>query len=107
MRDQTARNLVALLQMEPLAYRHFGYYWWYVKLELKRAGFDRDQLPALGDYTDARCEAWYKTQRPSDLLQAAIEHQQSAAFLSYLNNTHAAPVSAGGGVYVVYDGDVE
>lgn len=107
MTDQMARAITAMLQLDPLYYRNFGFYWWFVKLELKRAGIDRDQLPTLGDYTDSRCEDWYRTQRTSELLGTALEYQRQAAFLDYNGNTHAAPIDAGGGVYVVYDGDVE
>ena len=107
MNEQTVRAIVALLQRDPLYYRNFGFFWWFVKNELKRAGIERDQLPNLGDYTDERCEAWYKTQRHADLVGMALEHQEIAAFLDYNSNSHVAPIAAGGGVYVVYDGDVE
>lgn len=107
MTDQLVRGLVALLQAEPLAYRNFGFYWWFVKDELRRANVSRDELPQLGDYTDDEAMAWYRTRPAKQLLTEALEYQQQAAFEHYMGTHHGRPISAGGGTYVVYDGDME
>ena len=107
MTAQQVRTIVAMLQREPLYYRHYGYYWWWIKNALRAAGVTRDELPTLGDYTDLTCEDWYKTQDPKTLFAEAHQHAYDAASEMYGRNTHAVPVRAGGGVYLTYDGDVE
>lgn len=51
-RKGALQNIVAVLQRNPLYYRHFGVYWFRLKQMLKDAGFGRQHLPILGDYTD-------------------------------------------------------
>jgi hypothetical protein len=99
-----AQNVVALLQKEPMYYRNFGIWWWHVKRELKRNGFDRDQLYHLGDFTDPSIEPYYEGMTRAELDAAAYRYQYAHTFHKYnVNMTHTPD----GEVYLIHDQDAE
>ncbi len=75
------RTIVALLQDDPLYYRHFGGYWWAIKRILKgRCGLSQTQLPHLGDADDRTDEIVALTEGMSD------DQIMDAALLEQMNN---------------------
>jgi len=99
-----AHNVVALLQKEPMAYRNFGLWWWHVKRELKRNGFDRDQLYHLGEFTDPSVESYYEGMATVELDNAAYRYQYAHAFHKYGVNMGHTP---DGEPYLIHDQDAE
>jgi hypothetical protein len=104
MTGQQARNIVTLLQKEPMYYRNFGVWWWHVKRELKRRGYDRDQLHHLGDFTDPSVEHYYDGMTTEGLDNAAYEHQYAHTFHKYNGNMTNTP---DGETYLIHDQDAE
>jgi hypothetical protein len=104
MKAQQARNVVALLQKEPLYYRNFGIWWWHIKKALKLQGFTKDQLQHLGTYADPTADPYYEGKTAEQLENEAFLHQFNHTFASYNNNQSHTP---DGEVYVVLDNDVE
>ncbi len=104
MTPSQGRNVVALLQREPLYYRNFGLYWWHVKRELKRMGYGPEQLYMLGDYFDPLAETVYAGLSVEELDNQAFETQYAAAIIARNRDTH---FSAELGPYVIRDGDAE
>jgi len=104
MNDTQARNVVALLQMDPLYYRNFGIYWWHIKTELKRMGYDQRQLSHLGDFADPTVDSVYKGRSATELTLAAFEYQADATFHQYNGVKHLDDEI---GVYLLLDNDVE
>ena len=99
-----AQNVVALLQKVPMYYRNFGIWWWHVKDELKRNGFDRDQLYHLGDFTDPSVRPYYEGMTRAELDAAAYRQQYAHTFHKYnVNQTHTPD----GEVYLIHDQDAE
>ncbi len=110
MTPQQARNAVALMQRTPMFYRNFGVWWWHIKAEVKRHGYGVEQLYLLGDYDDTKTTdvmAAYADKSSGQRTKEALEHQALAVLHKYNNNTSTLPSDAGGGVYVLYDGDAE
>jgi hypothetical protein len=104
MNNNQSKNVVALLQRDPLFYRNFGPWWWHVKAELKRNGFDKAQLSGLGSFTDASVAPIYEGMSTKALDDEAFTHQWNHTFHKYNNNTSFTP---DGEVYQVQDQDVE
>lgn len=104
MTPSQARNVVAIIQREPLFYRNFGVYWWHVKRELKRLGYDQEQLACLGDYHDPLVDEVYKGLSSAELDNLAFETQYTAATLHRNRDLHFSMVL---GPYVIRDGDAE
>lgn len=77
------RNVLLILQQDPLAYRKFGVYWWPIKALLKQAGYTRDNLYILGDYMEPGAEALIES--------ASVEQTLRAAFEEY-NQSHATGI---------------
>ena len=105
MRPGQARQIVALLQREPLYYRNFGIFWWYIKRELKRLGFTQDNLPHLGDYEDPICKRYYKGIPVQDLEEHAFVFQIDQARHKYNSDHSFIPMD--NEVYIIQDEDVE
>lgn len=100
-----ARNVVLLLQGEPLYYRNYGVWWWHVKRELKRLGFSRENLAHLGDFEDRACaDHYYEGLSPAELDREAAEYQFSAAMVHRNEPMATAP---DGEVYLLHDQDAE
>ncbi len=104
MNIQQCRNVVAILQKQPLYYRNFGPWWWHIKSELKRNGFTTDNLSNLGDFTDPSVLHIYEGMTTRQIDDEAFEHQWNHTFHKYNNNTSFTPE---GEVYLVQDQDVE
>jgi len=104
MTPNQSRNVVALLQMDPLYYRNFGVYWWHVKAELKRLGYDKDQLFHLGDFKDPTVDPVYNGQSATELTLAAFQYQADSTFHQYNGVKHLDDIL---GVYLLQDNDVE
>jgi len=106
MTPQQARNVVAILQKDPLFYRNFGVWWWHVKGQLKANGFTTDNLSSLGDFTDQSdlVVDSYEGLTTVDLDRKAYEFQWDHTFHKYNVNTSLTP---SGEVYMVQDQDVE
>ena len=104
MTNQQARNIVAMCQKEPFFYRNFGVWWWHVKRELKRNGFDRDQLQSLGSFTDPSCERYYDGMTTTELDNMAYEQQFEHVFSERNNPISGAP---DGESYLLLDQDAE
>jgi len=104
MTKQQAFTAVALLQKNPLYYRNFGIWWWHVKDELKRNGFDRDQLYHLGDFDDPSVRHYYEGMSTLDLDNEAYEYQYDHTFAEYNSNMTITP---DGEQYLIQDQDAE
>ena len=100
-----ARGVVLVLEQEPFYYRNFGVWWWYVKRELKRLGFTRDNLAHLGTFEDTACaDHYYPGLSPDELDDEAFGYQHDAA-LRHRNNAIAS--TPDGELYQLLDEDVE
>lgn len=104
MNKHQARNAVALLQKEPLYYRNFGIWWWHIKAELKRLGYDKAQLYHLGDYTDPSVAEYYAGLSTAERDYEAYTYQHAHAFEHY--NT-ARAMTPDGETYLIHDQDAE
>lgn len=99
-----ANNVVILLQKVPMYYRNFGIWWWHVKRELKRHGFDQDQLQHLGAFFDPSIEHYYEGMSRTELDHAAYDYQYAHTFDKYNVNMTSTP---DGEVYLIHDQDAE
>nr|CAB4128749.1 hypothetical protein UFOVP114_71 [uncultured Caudovirales phage] len=104
MKYEQARNVVTLLQSDPLAYRRFGVWWYHVKKQLKRHGFDDKMLAHLGNYTDAAATAHYKGLSEQDLDDQAFDAQAAQQFEGASSGWGFSP---DGEQYHLLDEDVE
>jgi len=104
MTKRQAYNTVALLQKEPFYYRNFGIWWWYIKAELKRNGFDKAQLYYLGDFTDPSVKEFYEGLTREQVEHEAWSYQYDHAVHSYNSNLARTP---DGDPYLIHDQDVE
>ena len=104
MNKAQARNVVALIQKEPFYYRNFGIWWWHVKRQLKKHGYDKDQLYCLGDFHDPTADDYYEGLSEEQLDNEAYDYQYIHAVNSY-NSTHA--MTPDGEVYHTHDQDAE
>jgi hypothetical protein len=104
MNNQQSRNVVAVLQRDPLYYRNFGVWWWHIKSELRRNGFDSAQLSGLGSFTDPSVVPIYAGMTRAELDNKAFSHQWDHTFHKMNSNASFAP---DGEVYQVQDQDVE
>jgi len=103
MNAEQASNTVLYLQSDPLAYRNFGVYWWWVKRELKRHGHTREQLRHLGDEHDPSCDR-FVTGSAADVTLLAFAEQFSNVTC---NHRRAHGWTPDGDPYYVLDGDAE
>lgn len=103
MTAQQAQNIVLLLQSEPMYYRNFGVYWWYVKKQLKRHGHTRDELQHLGSYDDPTA-AHHLVGSGDELTSAALRFQ---AHHTYHKRNSAHTFAPDGDTYIVFDADAE
>ncbi len=96
------RNILQILQTDPVKYRNFGIYWWFIKTLLKRE-YTKANLSLLGDYMDNSDAA--KLPGGMDLqatLKAAfVEYQLNASFNMGSNRVQ----DANGSVYIIFDQD--
>jgi hypothetical protein len=99
-----AQNVVILLQKVPLYYRNFGLWWWHVKRELKRNGFDKDQLYHLGEFTDPSVEHFFEGKDTVELDNEAYSYQYAHTFHKYNVNMGFTP---DGEPYLIHDQDAE
>ena len=104
MNAQQARNTVALLQREPFYYRNFGIWWWYIKSELKRHGFDKAQLQHLGPYMDASVAEYYAGKTRAEMDFEAFDYQYERTFANYNDPNCMTP---DGDPYLIHDQDAE
>ena len=104
MTREQAFNVVSLLQKDPFYYRNFGVWWWHVKRQLKRNGFDQPQLQHLGGFTDPSVEPYYTGRSVRDLDREAFSYQHEHAFSDY-NSPNA--MTPDGEIYLVQDQDAE
>jgi len=106
MPQTMATDVLAMLQVEPLYYRNFGYLWWAVKAQLKGLGHGSRELYLLGDYRDPEIDAYYATLDLSDaeMVQEAMAHQHAHRSHNR-NNPHG--IRLDGEAYYVYDEDAE
>lgn len=88
---QVCCNIIHMLQHEPLAYRHFGAYWYSLKARLKALGFGPDQLPILGDYTEPDAVARFSGLSNEAFLDEALGDQQINAQTNWLGQWQADP----------------
>lgn len=96
-----ARNVALMLSDEPLYYRNFGVWWWWVKRELRRLGFEQ----FVGPFEDQGCaEHYYDGMGPDELDREAFAYQLSAATTHRNEPMATAP---DGEVYLLHDQDLE
>ena len=100
---KTLRNIVVLLQADPLQYRCFGVYWWPIKALLKAAGYTREQLPMLGAYEDAAGAALVPKADLQTTMGAALE--EYAMRVRYSLGSDECEIPNDGGTYVIRDDD--
>lgn len=72
---EALRNVAALLQRDPMAYKRFGIWWWAVKRLLRAAGHTRAERSILGAYEDREQAAMIPLDTPDAVLAAALEEQ--------------------------------
>jgi hypothetical protein len=104
MTKEQAFNVVSLIQREPFYYRNFGVWWYHVKNELKRLGYDQDQLHHLGGFTDPIAEAYYIGKTTEQLDREAFSYQYAHTFHKRNGNQCATP---DGETYLILDQDAE
>lgn len=104
MTKQQARNVVSLIQKVPFYYRNFGVWWWHIKSELKRNGYDQAQLQHLGSFTDPSVKHYYEGKTTEELDDLAWEYQYAHTFHAYNSNQTATP---DGETYLIQDQDAE
>lgn len=99
-----AASTRALLDEDPLRYRNFGGYWWFVKALLKRF-YDRHAMPLLGDYEPAGAVDLVPVGLSADdMLEAAAEQY---ALNAQLNMGSGRVVDRDGDEFLLLDPDVE
>lgn len=74
-----AHSIVELLSEAPHRYRNFGVYWYFIKAFLKRAGYTKDNLYLLGDFSDESVSAAMPQHE-------SLDEALSAAVQEYRNN---------------------
>lgn len=104
MNKMQANNVVILLQKVPMYYRNFGIWWWHVKGELKRLGFDQDQLAHLGPFSDPSVLPYYEGMTKQELDDAAFTQQYAHTWHKYNVNMSSTP---DGESYLICDQDAE
>ena len=102
--DTALWNIVAHLQKQPFAYRHFGPYWWRVKAMLKAADFDQGALAHLGPNDEAVTRERYAEIPDEDFLPMALAEQIRNAQGAHLSSWVVDPDT--GHPYWIYDEDV-
>lgn len=74
------RNLVQVLQTDPVSYRHWGPWWWRLKRILKAAGYTRAVFQGLGDEfpDEEQLHRWDDLDDRAFLLAALSDQYQNA-----------------------------
>ena len=104
MTDEQAANAVTYLQLDPLAYRNYGVYWWWVKGELKRHGHTVAELRHLGDEHDPSCDKYLAGKSPAQITTEALTEQFGNATHNHRCDRVWTP---DGEAYYVLDRDAE
>ena len=102
MNATTATNIVMMLTQDPLYYRNFGYFWWWIKRELKTVGHTQDEIVHLGEYEDN--SVWPLYEDYGDVVLEAMAFQENHRFDKRNNPYSQLP---GGETYLLVDEDVE
>lgn len=100
------RDLVGYLQKQPLCYRHFGIYWWRLKLLIKKYGYTRAVLIHLGESTDEEFLYRFEDLDDGEFLAAALEEQLGNGQLHYLSPWVPVPGDEPRSVFL-FDPDAE
>lgn len=100
--ESALRNIVLVLQRDPAAYRHFGVWWWAVKALLKRAGYTRDQVTALGSYHDEESADMMPRAGLIETLEAAMQEYAFNAAYPHSDGLIEAP---DGSLVRIWDSD--
>ena len=104
MNQTVATNIIAMLGVDPLYYRNFGFHWWFVKRELRRLGHTQDELIHLGEFHDPTVDPYYADLDVNDMLSEALAFQHEHRFHKRNNPRSFLP---DGEPYVIFDEDVE
>lgn len=79
--DKAFRNIVQLVQTNPVNYKKFGVFWWPIKALLKRSGYGPNQLYMLGSFNDPETAAMVPKLSLEDTIRAALaEYTQNTVF---------------------------
>lgn len=105
MNRKQAQNVVALLQSDPLYYRHFGWTWWWVKRALRALGFGLDHTPVLGDNDCHDCDGYYADLEDTDLEDVAWRLQYQNATEGHWHEPQGT--TPDGELYLLFDDDAE
>lgn len=99
--DRTLRNILHILQTDPVKYRCFGAWWWPIKALLKTR-YTQDNLYMLGDYEDPDGAARVPDLGLVETVGSALEEfQRNAVF----NLGSAEVIDPDGEPYTIYDED--
>ena len=100
--DKIAETFLRVLQADPVKYRNFGVYWWFVKKFMKRF-YSKANLYMLGDYVDETQAAMVPTHDSlEETLQEAIGTWQHNAMF---NLDRADVLTPDGEVVTIFDQD--
>ena len=104
MNQTVATNIISMLSVEPLYYRNFGFWWWFIKRELKRLGHTQDELMHLGDFHDPAVDPYYEGLDPVEMVSEALVFQHEHRFDKRDNPRSFLP---DGEPYEIFDEDAE
>jgi hypothetical protein len=99
---RVAQNIVQVLQSNPVAYKRFGIWWWFIKGFLKGAGYTCHQLWLLEDYIDPEVAAMVPDAPFDQKLQAALRAYQ---FNSAFPHSDGRVENEDGDLVMIYDAD--
>jgi hypothetical protein len=100
--NQAFYNIVSQLQAKPETYKAFGVYWWPVKALLKAAGYGKDQLYYLGDYSDPETSSLVPKMDLQATLRLALEEYSWNLTFPHANDQVEAP---DGELVTIWDAD--
>lgn len=105
MNKRQIEALTQLFTSDPLAYRHFGPWWYFIKAEARRLGYGPQLLRHWGDYVDPEAAKHLPTGLPVDQrVRLAYYHYAEAAANQYGSDRH---LGDDGEIYWIHDTDVE